>query len=93
MAARRCSAAHATQWAIGTTIMSQFAHEFMQSMQNQLTDLFSDLRMSELSNFERKDMQITKIMNMKINGCIYIIELFRLGCEDHYTEMQDFLRE
>jgi inositol 1,4,5-triphosphate receptor type 3 len=48
--------------------------------------------MAEISKIERKNRNITKILNNKINGCILIFELFRLGCEDHFTEMQNFLR-
>ncbi len=29
----------------------------------------------------------------KINNCIYVLELLRLGCENHFLEMQNFLRE
>lgn len=54
--------------------------------------MFNEIRMSEVSNQERRNPNIERILNYKINACIYVFELFRLGCEDHYLEMQDYLR-
>ncbi|CAD8123813.1 unnamed protein product [Paramecium sonneborni] len=65
---------------------------FIISLQNFITQMFQDLRMTEISKIERNNRNINKILNNKINGCILIFELFRLGCQDHFTEMQNFLR-
>lgn len=40
--------------------------------------------MAEISNLERKNPSIALIINNKINACIYVFELFRLACEDHF---------
>lgn len=40
--------------------------------------------MAEISNVERKNHSIAHIINNKINACIYIFELLRLACEDHF---------
>nr|CAR82067.1 TPA: calcium release channel IV1b [Paramecium tetraurelia] len=65
---------------------------FINNMQNFITDMFQDVRMAEISKIERKNRNINRILNNKINGCILIFEMFRLGCEDHFSDMQNFLR-
>ncbi|CAD8205015.1 unnamed protein product [Paramecium pentaurelia] len=65
---------------------------FIRNMQNFITDMFQDVRMAEISKIERNNRNINKILNNKINGCILIFEMFRLGCEDHFSDMQNFLR-
>ena len=54
--------------------------------------MFQDIRMAEISNLERKNPSIAIIINNKINACIYVFELFRLACEDHFEQVQEFLR-
>ena len=42
---------------------------------------------------QQQKSKLKKILHNKINTCIYVIELLRLGCENHFLEMQNFLRE
>ncbi|CAD8120276.1 unnamed protein product [Paramecium sonneborni] len=73
-------------------LQRDLSNKFIINLQNFITDMFQDVKMAEISKIERKNRNINKILNNKINGCILIFEMFRLGCEDHFSQMQNFLR-
>ncbi|CAD8112241.1 unnamed protein product [Paramecium sonneborni] len=73
-------------------LQRDLSNTFIINLQNFITDMFQDVKMAEISKIERKNRNINKILNNKINGCILIFEMFRLGCEDHFIQMQNFLR-
>ena len=61
-----------------------------------LLENFNDFKEYEKNAADHGDQashQFRNIVKKKIKACIYILELFRLSCENHYSEMQNFLRE
>ena len=57
---------------------------------------FNEFREYEKNSYENsqvKSKEFRKIENRKIFACINAMELLRLSCENHYKEMQNFLRE
>jgi hypothetical protein len=71
-------------------------NKFLRSLQSFISDTFHEIKMLEkvnqdLINYQQRS-KLKRIINTKINGCIYVIELLRLSCENHFTPMQDFYR-
>lgn len=73
-------------------------NKFIIKMRNFILESFLDFRdyekslMDQNSDFSSISVQFNKIISQKIQACIAGLELLRLSCENHYSEMQNFLR-
>jgi inositol 1,4,5-triphosphate receptor type 3 len=77
-------------------LMKDQASRFLRSLQSFVSDTFQDIKMLEKGKSDSinrsQRAKLKSIINKKINSCIYVIEMLRLSCENHFADVQNFFR-